>query len=152
MIPINQEITVKSAATCVRALFNITGSTDTLDMKENQRNGEILELKNDVEILLKEAILEKGEAADIHSILEVLLVILNTNQTARLGCFNWFDTILEKDKIDENINLIQNILDSTAHTINQQERDVGIKIITKITNQSQVCFNQFIQSLNLLLS
>ena len=74
-------------------------------MKEAQRNAEINELKNDVQILLKRAILEKAEADELKSILQVLLSILDTDPTARLSCFNWLDTILEKSIAEDEIIL-----------------------------------------------
>ena len=74
-------------------------------MKEAQRNAEINELKNDVQILLKRAILEKAEADELKSILQVFLSILDTDQTARLSCFNWLDTILEKSVAEDEIIL-----------------------------------------------
>ena len=78
-------------------MFNITSGHDLgTEPKEIQRNAEIRELKNDVELLLKQAILEKAEAEDMKTILQVLLSILNSNPTNRLSCFNWLDTILEK--------------------------------------------------------
>ena len=134
-------------------------------MKEAQRNAEINELKNDVQILLKRAILEKAEADELKSILQVLLSILDTDQTARLSCFNWLDTILEKSIAEDEIILylpgkilykirsnymlptLIDILKSTAKTIDINERDSGIKILMKIANLSNKCFQSFMESL-----
>ena len=104
LIPINNEITVKSAGVCIRAIFKIK-TDEVSEMKEAQRNAEINELKNDVQILLKRAILEKAESDELKSILQVLLSILDTDPTARLSCFNWLDTILEKSIAEDEIIL-----------------------------------------------
>ena len=65
-------------------------------MKDLQRSSEINELKSDVLHLLKQAIIEKADSKDLSTIIEVLLSILSTNSAARLNCFSWLYTILDK--------------------------------------------------------
>ena len=65
-------------------------------MKELQRSSEINELKSDVLHLLKQAIIEKADSEDLATVLNVLLTILGSNPAAKLNCFSWLYTILDK--------------------------------------------------------
>ena len=87
---------MKQAAVCIRAIFNLTEVPRSGEMKELQRSSEINELKSDVLHLLKQAIVEKADTEDLSTIIEVLLSILSTNPAAKLNCFSWLYTILDK--------------------------------------------------------
>lgn len=109
LVPINYEITVKQAAVCIRAIFNLTEVPRSSEMKELQRSSEINELKSDVLHLLKQAIVEKADTEDLSTIIEVLLSILSTNPAAKLNCFSWLYTILDKVRNFSLIKLCTNI-------------------------------------------